>query len=299
MVCPLRADCDAVIHSEYANFFTIPLEIMGIFYYLVIFISYLFFIIFPQLITIEIKLIFLILSSFGFLFSLYLTSIQLLAIGEWCTWCLISAMCSIIIFTLSLFLTKIAFLPILENYHGLLVLIYIFATIIGLIGAVTVDILFFRFLKDAKLSMKENNIIRFLFQLVWSALALILISGSALYLLNIKELSISEIFLAKIIIIIIMIVNSALLHLYLAPKLFKMSFIEDKKILMKLVNTRKKAFMMSVISIISWCSIAILGLFLDKIDFSVSFILAIYIVLIFIAIVISQLIGYLFIKNNN
>lgn len=102
LVCPLDSDCDAVVHSRYSTFLGIPLEVMGMFYFaliglyflLNIFISQLssgYFIFLPPVIT------------FGaFLFSIYLVSVQLLLIRQWCAWCLISTILCTLQFALVL-----------------------------------------------------------------------------------------------------------------------------------------------------------------------------------------------------
>lgn len=102
LVCPFGADCNFVTSSKFSTFFGIKLELYGIVYYLMIIIVYLFFLIFPFLIT---KILLLILFGFaiaGFLFSIYLTLIQAFVIKSWCSWCLMSASISTIIFILSI-----------------------------------------------------------------------------------------------------------------------------------------------------------------------------------------------------
>jgi len=298
LVCPLGADCDAVIHSEYAKFFGIPLEVMGTLYYLVIVLGYLFFLIFPQIIDINLSFFLLTFSAIGFLFSIYLVFIQLFAIKQWCTWCLISAICSIFIFTISLLMSKMSFLPIIESYYGTVVTIYALGLIIGIAGASFTDLLFFKFLADFKLTMKENKILRFFSQIIWLGLAIIIISGIDLYLLNIST-PLSDIFIARMIIMSIIIVNGGFLNLYLAPKLVSLSFVmDDKKISKDIVNTRKNAFTMAGISFVSWYSIFILSTFRGKILLSLSDLLAIYIFIIFLGVLITQIAGILIIKKK-
>jgi uncharacterized membrane protein len=99
MVCMLGSDCDRVVHSEYNNILGIPLEVLGVAYYL-----------FLSLMVIATQLgrftlfnfmmydIVLILSTAAFVVSLFLVYVQARVIKEWCTYCLISATMSVIIF---------------------------------------------------------------------------------------------------------------------------------------------------------------------------------------------------------
>ena len=56
LVCYLGEDCNKVIYSKYSRLlFNIPNEILGILYYSLVFITTLFFIINPELLTISIE----------------------------------------------------------------------------------------------------------------------------------------------------------------------------------------------------------------------------------------------------
>lgn len=103
LVCPLKADCEKVIHSSYSKILNISVEKLGIFYYIFIFISYLFYQItnFNNLIF---NFVLFGLSFLAFIFSVYLTSIQIFKIKEFCSWCLLSAFLSFLIFLNSYFL---------------------------------------------------------------------------------------------------------------------------------------------------------------------------------------------------
>ncbi len=103
LVCPLRFHCDSVVNSDYSKFFGISVEIFGMIYYFFIFLSYLAIILFGS----NISLFFLILLSFisivAFIFSAYLVSVQAFILKIYCSWCLVSALISTIIFVLTLY----------------------------------------------------------------------------------------------------------------------------------------------------------------------------------------------------
>ena len=99
LVCPMRANCEVVIHSDYSKVLGVPVEILGMCYYAFISISYGIYNIFGLAAPLP-EILFGI-SILAFLFSLYLISIQAFVIKQWCTWCLISAGLCTTIFILS------------------------------------------------------------------------------------------------------------------------------------------------------------------------------------------------------
>ena len=97
MTCPVGHDCHEVVHSKYSKFLGIRVEILGILYYFFIFISNVLLFTFPNLNTTLVWNTLWIISMFSVLFSLYLIKIQAFALKHWCSWCLISALISVII----------------------------------------------------------------------------------------------------------------------------------------------------------------------------------------------------------
>ena len=103
LVCPAGFDCNAVVNGSYSKFMGMPIEIFGMIYYALISIAYIFIIFMPNSLP-YILVAFLIVSSLGaFLFSIYLIIVQIFVIKEGCSWCLFSALISILIFILTIF----------------------------------------------------------------------------------------------------------------------------------------------------------------------------------------------------
>ena len=94
LVCPIGHECDAVIHSDYSKFIGFPVEVLGMIYYAIIVAGYL---MYPGQMTLQI------LSGAALGFSVYLVSIQLFVLRQWCTWCLFSAALCTAIFILTFF----------------------------------------------------------------------------------------------------------------------------------------------------------------------------------------------------
>lgn len=96
MICPRKADCDTVIHSDYSKVLGIPVEVLGMLYYFFISMVYpLAFLL--NLESLEFIVVVFAMSACAVLFSVYLVSVQAFVIKHWCTWCLISAAISFLI----------------------------------------------------------------------------------------------------------------------------------------------------------------------------------------------------------
>jgi uncharacterized membrane protein len=94
--------CDTVNQSEYVDMFGIPIGVIGVLGYTVILTITLGWMTKRLVHTIPVGLILIGLSSFGFLFSLFLTYLELFKIEAICTWCVVSAVLMTAIFVLSL-----------------------------------------------------------------------------------------------------------------------------------------------------------------------------------------------------
>ena len=101
LICPLKANCDTVIHSDYSKFLGVPVENLGMTYYAFTAAGYGLIIIFPAMGLPWIASGLMLSSVFAFAFSIYLTAVQAFALKNWCTWCLISASICGVIFALA------------------------------------------------------------------------------------------------------------------------------------------------------------------------------------------------------
>jgi len=99
VVCFLINTCDQVLQSSYATLGSIPVSLLGVAYYLGIFLLSL-----VSLIKKSEKLFFTtaLLTVFGFLASLWFLYVQVFIIHSLCFYCLFSALDSIILFVLGL-----------------------------------------------------------------------------------------------------------------------------------------------------------------------------------------------------
>lgn len=101
--CSLLHGCEQVTTSQYSTFFNIPIALLGVLYYLTIFI-----LISLYLDTKNKRILTILpfLTPIGFLASGYFVYLQLFTIKAICIYCMLSALTSTAIFILSIFVVK-------------------------------------------------------------------------------------------------------------------------------------------------------------------------------------------------
>ena len=255
LVCPIGADCNTVVHSDYSRFFGIPLEYIGMFYYGAIAASYSVFLLIPSITLPALALAILSLTSVALLFSAYLTFIQAFNLKQWCTWCLMSAALSMFIFITSVFASKFGLVALLEENYEIFLIIHMLGISIGAGGAIIGGVLFVKFLKDCRISKIEADITRTISQIVWFALAVLALSGAALYFPGVGEWGKAPIFALKMAIVDIVIINRLFLDLLIFPRLARASLeAESAENNFKIQASAgwKLSFALGAVSIISW-----------------------------------------------
>lgn len=289
-VCPLRGDCAAVIHSEFSHFLGVPVEWMGMAYYLAIAVMYGLFLAVPLLSTPATLFVSIGLSTIAWLFSAYLTFIQLVYLKQICTWCLTSAGLSTVIFVASLFGSQFEFLAVLDVARPAVIILHLIGVAIGVGGATFTDVFFFKFLRDLRISRDEATVLRTISQVIWFALALIIVSGLGLYLSDMETYNQSSKFLTKMIVVAVLVVNGAFLNLKITLQLIHISFGDDpmKSPKEELRRERRVAFALGGVSVVSWYAALILGAW-RSLPWSMPTLLGVYALLVAGAIVGSQI----------
>lgn len=169
---------------------------------------------------------------------------------------------------------------------------------LGVGGATVSDVLFFRFLKDLKISHFEARILNTLSRIIWLGLIILIISGIGLYIPNAERLSQSSKFLTKMVVVLVILANGIALNLIVSPKLKKISFEKKHEhVTGELRRLRKIAFALGAISITSWYSALILGS-LRSIPYGFLIVLSAYLLILFSAILVSQFAEYLLSKRK-
>lgn len=296
LVCPVGASCDTVVHSVYSRFWGMPVELFGLAYYGLIAVSYGLFVIFPHFITPLAVFVVLGITIVASLFSAYLTFIQAFNIKQWCSWCLVSAGICASIFILALLGVEISLAFVLGRYYEFILISHIVGMALGVGGATIADVFYIKFLKHFRLSATEAEVLHTIHQFTWFALALIVLSGVGLYIPKADLLNQSSLFPAKMIVILVIIINGALLNLLISPRLIRISFGEKHAHEVgELHSLRKWSFAFSAVSLVSWYTAFILG-FLSG-AWSFGMIVLVYLGLVIAAVIFSQILEYIFDLN--
>ena len=103
LMCPMDHNCSVVTESKWSRIFFVRNEILGLSFYLIILISLIFSIVFPNLSS-KIYLFLFIFSIIGIAFSIFLVYLQVYKIRDYCFYCLISAFLTFLIFINSILL---------------------------------------------------------------------------------------------------------------------------------------------------------------------------------------------------
>jgi len=289
LVCPLRASCDDVIHSEYSRFFGVPVELMGLVYYALVALVYVGLQFQPGLIPDQAILWVLGLTATALLFSLYLTVIQAIVLKQWCSWCLVSAGLCAAIFYGAISGYTIDVFTLLAEYKFLILIFHNIGFALGLGGAVLTDFFFFKFFKDLRISEDESKTMSMVSEVIWFGLALLVVSGIGLYLPEMVRLNESSKFLVKVIVVGVIIINGIFLNLKISPQLVNISYgVKHNHKSGELRGFRKLAFALGAVSITSWFSAFLLGMF-RSVPLAFIDLLSIYLIVLGIAISVSQI----------
>lgn len=285
MVCPLGADCHTVLKSDFSSFYGIGLEVFGFMYYGLIATVYALTLGITELQHPTVYFILFLMSASAFMFSLYLIFVQAVLIRSWCSWCITSAFLTTLILIFSIIgivTSEISFIPILEALKHPILMLHLLGFALGVGGATINDILFFRFLKDYKISQKEHATLKIMSETIWFGLFISIISGIGLYLPNMEVLNESSKFLTKAAIVGIITLNGAFLNLYIAPHLMKITFKDSHTQTTPVGHLRKIAFISGAISFVSWYSAFFLGT-IKNAPFSFVELFGIYLIIIIVA----------------
>lgn len=288
LICPFRSNCDTVVTSNYSQIFGIPLERMGMAYYALVAVLHVVAFL-GDIHTPVFRLLLLVISGGAFFFSLYLISIQAFVLKQWCVWCLSSALISTIIFVLTMvgFSHDVGLLFV--PYIKLLTIAHLLGASIGVGGATVTDILFFKFLKDYRISESEAEVMKTISSAIWIGLALIVISGIFLFAIKPDMLLATPKFVVKMIGVLVIIVNGYFLNVVVQPRLIQMRFTNTDEVVPHTgARFRRTAFALGAISITSWYVIFILGA-LRGLMINFWLLLSMYVVLIALAIAGSQM----------
>lgn len=172
--------------------------------------------------------------------------------------------------------------------------LHLLGVCVGLGGASITDILFFKFLKDFRISRKEADIMHTLSLAIVGALLVIFVSGFALYFLDPAKYNGSPTFAVKMIVVMILTFNGLLLHLYVSPRLVHLSFSAKQGLTPRFRSLRHLAFGLGAVSATSWYFTFFLAMLKSLVPATVGalHLLGLYGAIVFSAILVSQCMEY-------
>ncbi len=177
-------------------------------------------------------------------------------------------------------------MEILGDYKQIFAIIHLFGVVVGFGAAIVADFLFFKFVRNLKLSSSEVYVMGLVSGLVWAGLSLILLSGILLFFTDTEAYLNSSKFLIKMFVVLVIIINGSFLHFYVKPRLKMIDW--KSKAQSKGRKIRKLAFAAGAISFNSWLLAMVLGS-LKSIPFDFSRAVIFYVSFLLFLILISQI----------
>lgn len=266
MICPLKGECEKVLKSEYSRFLHIPVEYLGIAYFAMMAVFYLLFLFSPGYEIAHLTLLPLLvgLSFLAFLFSLYLTYIQISIVKEFCTWCFASVLLATMIFLSVLKGTSLDMTSMLVELKSIIFGLHVFALSLGFGGTIFSTVLFYKFLKDYRIEKHEFLILKQLGQLVWLGLGMLIVTSFALYIPATSMLNDSPRFILKIMLVGIVLANGLFYNLFIMPHLMVIPFRQLLVRHKSLRDVRKLSFALGAVAVVTWFYIFVLGIMKDS-----------------------------------
>jgi hypothetical protein len=169
---------------------------------------------------------------------------------------------------------------LLIHFHRAILGAHILGIALGLGGATVADVLFFKFLRDLKLSPFETKTLHTVSLVIWVGIALLIMSGTGLFLSDTEKYLHSAKFLTKMIVVAVVISNGIFMNVVLTPHLKHMRFGKDhvhKK--GELRHDRKLAFVSGALSMSSWYFAFAMGV-IQKTSLGFGTLLGIYLLLV-------------------
>lgn len=172
---------------------------------------------------------------------------------------------------------------------AVLTIIHLLGVVFGAGGAIASDFMFFKSLKDMKISKTEMGFLTLGSKMVWIGLIIIIVSGGLIFNLDPDHYINSSKFLAKMTIVGIILLNGILLHVKLIPHL-KRHLGKKLPLSPEFQKDQPVLFASGAVSITSWIGALVLGT-LHQVPLAYEQIMGIYLLVLTIAIAASVYIG--------
>jgi hypothetical protein len=168
--------------------------------------------------------------------------------------------------------------PLLEQAEIYIVTVHLFGLVLGLGGAVVLDVMIFHFLNNFTISNREAVIMHLISQMIILGLILLIVSGAALTLTDPQGYFENPRFLMKMTAVGVVTINGILLNLFVVPRMEQISFQQRES--ERPDGLISGAFVAGAVSMVSWFSVFILAMINPLESFSYLTLLIAYLVLL-------------------
>lgn len=182
---------------------------------------------------------------------------------------------------------------IFAEHQTQILALHLLGVAIGLGGATIADSLFFRFLRDLRISLREAEVLQWIARMVTAALLVIFLTGAGLYLGDPLRFQESPAFVFKMLVVVVLTVNGLLLHAFVSPKLVKITFLPSLHAAREgMLRIRRVAFAMGAVSVVSWYTVFFVSMLKTLLPESVTLpmLLGGYVAMIAIAVFCSRMV---------
>ncbi|KEO73861.1 hypothetical protein [Anditalea andensis] len=178
------------------------------------------------------------------------------------------------------------FTQVLKDAREYTLTLHLLGMVLGLGGTTIIDFMIFHFMRNYKISSQEAVVMHLISQIIIIGLIFLIISGVAIFLTDIDGYLASDRFLMKMTVLLVVTINGAVLNLYIAPYMEKISLRAPD---LKKDNVFKKiSFAVGAISMVSWYSAFFLAMIKDLSYFRYTTLLIAYLILLGLSIAVSQ-----------
>lgn len=296
LVCPLDTDCDTVVHSRHARLLGVPVTVWGMIYYGITLLGSLFLLSVPMLQFPGIPFLLMVASMIAFFFSLYLTAIQAFVLRQWCSWCLVSAGTALLIFIIAILRLDGMLLVLLAHFRILMFMAYLFGLMMGVGGSIVYTVLFFKFLRDYRLSDVEKETLDGVAQVVTIGLGLVLVTGLGLFIPLAAWYTMNPEFMIALIAGAVLAIQTIMVKTDIVHRL---SAVYESNIIPVDADhayMRKLSYALGAVGLVSWITLAIVSFV--NLNWSFIGLLSAYCIVVTIAVVWSQFAEYSLYKRS-
>ena len=156
--------------------------------------------------------------------------------------------------------------------------VHLLGLVLGLGGALILDVMIFHFLNNLTISSREAVIMHLISQMIILGLALLIVSGFALTLINPEAYLENPRFLMKMTAVGVVTINGVLLNLFIVPKMEQISFHKGE--MKENTGLIRGAFVAGAVSMTSWLSVFILAMINPLEAYSFGILLTVYLILL-------------------